>query len=287
MQRILAATDFSTRSHRALRRAGLLARERDAVLTLVHVVEDDQPRSLIELERREASKFLDEQIHSLAELRGVRCSFLLADGAAFDGILQTAKISSAALIVMGSHRRQLLRDVFIGTTIERVIRRGTYPVLMVNNAVDHPYERVLAATDMTEVSAWSIRISEALGMTDNANFALVHAFSALTATKMTLGDASADSINAHVDEERLKANADLSAFIEANQCSAEKWSRHVEPGTPFEVISRVVQEKMPDVLILGTHGRAGIAKFFLESVAEKALSALDVDILVVPRSDKS
>jgi universal stress protein E len=64
MRRILAATDFSTRSHRALRRAGLLARKRDAGLTLVHVVEDDQPRSLIELERREASKFLDEQIQS-------------------------------------------------------------------------------------------------------------------------------------------------------------------------------------------------------------------------------
>ena len=40
---ILAATDFSTRSHRALRRAGLLARERKAELTLVHVLEDDHP----------------------------------------------------------------------------------------------------------------------------------------------------------------------------------------------------------------------------------------------------
>ena len=88
---ILVATDFSTRSQRALRRAGLLARERSAKLTLVHVVEDDQPRTLIELERREASKFLDEQIHSLDELRGVRCSFLLGSGAAFDGILQTAR----------------------------------------------------------------------------------------------------------------------------------------------------------------------------------------------------
>jgi universal stress protein E len=284
MRRILAATDFSTRSHRALRRAGLLARKRDAGLTLVHVVEDDQPRSLIELERREASKFLDEQIHSLAELRGVRCNFLLAGGAAFDGILQTARISSADLIVMGSHRKQLLRDVFIGTTVERVIRGGTYPVLMVNKAVDHPYERVLAATDMSEVSARAIRIGEDFGMTDNANLILVHAFLAPTTTKTTLADASAGAINAYVDEERLRTNADLSAFIEANRFSAEKWSRHVEPGTPFEVISRVVQEKMSDLLILGTHGRTGIEKFFLGSVAEEALRALDVDILVVPQS---
>jgi universal stress protein E len=284
---ILVATDFSTRSQRALRRAGLLARERSAKLTLVHVVEDDQPRSLIELERREASKFLDEQIHSLDELRGVRCSFLLGSGAAFDGILQTARISSADLIVMGSHRRQLLRDVFVGTTVERVIRSGIYPVLMVNNAVDHPYRKVLAATDMSEVSAWAIRVGETLGMNDKADLTLVHAFSALTGGKMSLADARASSIDAYVDEERRRANADLSAFIEANKFGTAKWSRYVELGSPFAVISRVVQEKMPDLLILGTHSRSGVQKFFLGSVAEEALRSLDVDILVVPRADRS
>jgi universal stress protein E len=286
MTRILAATDFSTRSHRALRRAGLLARQTGAELTLVHVVEDDQPRSLIELERREASKFLDDQIHSLTELRGVRCKFLLAVGSAFQGILQTAKISSAELIVMGSHRKQLLRDVFVGTTVERVIRSGPYPVLMVNQPVDHPYERVLAATDMSETSAFAIKVSEAMGISEKANLTLVHAFLAVTAAKMTLGDASADSINAYVDEERRRANADLSAFMLANRFSAEKWSRHVELGTPFEVISRIVQQTMPDLLVLGTHGRSGIVKFLLGSVAEEALRVLDVDILVVPRAEK-
>jgi universal stress protein E len=39
--RILAATDFSTRSQRAVRRAGVLARDKGAELTLVHVVDDD------------------------------------------------------------------------------------------------------------------------------------------------------------------------------------------------------------------------------------------------------
>ena len=90
-----------------------------------------------------------------------------------------------------------------------------------------------------------------------------------------------------MDEERRRANADLAAFIEANQFRAEKWSRYVELGPPFEVISLVVQEKKPDLLILGTHSRSGVLKFFLGSVAEEALRSLDVDILVVPRADRS
>lgn len=46
---ILAATDFSIRSQRAVRRAGLLARESDAELTLVYVVDDDRPSDLVAL----------------------------------------------------------------------------------------------------------------------------------------------------------------------------------------------------------------------------------------------
>ena len=69
---ILAATDFSTRSQRALRRAGLLARDSGAELTLVHVVDDDQPSDLVALERREAERILGEQIDAIPELQGLQ-----------------------------------------------------------------------------------------------------------------------------------------------------------------------------------------------------------------------
>jgi universal stress protein E len=57
--RFLAATDFSTRSQRAVRRAGLLAQEHGAELALVHVVDDDQPQDLVALETREAERILN------------------------------------------------------------------------------------------------------------------------------------------------------------------------------------------------------------------------------------
>jgi universal stress protein E len=86
--RILAATDFSTRSQRALRRAGLLARDTGAELTLVHVVDDDQPQDLIAMERREAGRILAEQVGAVAEFRGVQCHPMVATGDPFDAILR-------------------------------------------------------------------------------------------------------------------------------------------------------------------------------------------------------
>jgi nucleotide-binding universal stress UspA family protein len=58
--------------------------------------------------------------------------------------------------------------------------------------------------------------------------------------------------------------------------------RVVEEGALFEVISTTVKQVKPDVLIIGTRGRFGIAKALLGSVTEEVLRSLDVDILAVP-----
>lgn len=181
---ILAATDFSTRSQRALRRAGLLAQASGGELTLVHVVDDDQPPDLVALERREAERILGEQIGAIAELRGLPSRALVVAGDPFDGILRAAASTRADLVVMGAHRKQLLRDILVGTTIERVIRTGPFPVLMVNKEADQPYRTALATVDMSEPSVNAIRTGMALGLPGGGGLALVHAFLPLAKGKM-------------------------------------------------------------------------------------------------------
>src|SRR5690242_10183967 len=141
---ILAATDFSTRSNRALRQAGLLAQPNRAQLHVVHVVDDDQPEQLVRMEKREAEQVLVEQIYSMPELRGREARPRVVTGDPFDGMIKTAAEVYAELIVMGTHREQLLLDTFIGTTIERVIRKGSFPILMVNNQAQRKYVNVVA-----------------------------------------------------------------------------------------------------------------------------------------------
>jgi nucleotide-binding universal stress UspA family protein len=157
--RILAATDFSTRSNRALRQAGLLVQPAKAELHIVHVVDDDQPEELIRLEKREAERVLKEQVASMPELSGVQAQLMVITGDAFAGILQAAADMKADLIVMGSHRKQLLLDIFIGTTIERVIRKGSFPILMVNHEAQRRYEKVVVPIDMSDASAHALRVA--------------------------------------------------------------------------------------------------------------------------------
>ena len=63
----------------------------------------------------------------MAELRGLAAARMVVAGDPFDGILRAAASRGADLVVMGAHRKQLLRDILVGTTIERVIRTGPDP----------------------------------------------------------------------------------------------------------------------------------------------------------------
>jgi nucleotide-binding universal stress UspA family protein len=212
-----------------------LAHKAGAELVLLRVVDDDQPPGIIELETREANRILSEQINAVVELRGLHCHPMVASGDPFDAILRAAKATSADLIVMGSHRKQLLRDIFIGTTIERVIRKSSAPVLMVNKEVQHPYARVLAAVDMSRPSAHALRCADTLGLMD-ARVTIVHAFWAMARGKMFVANTPIEQIDEYVAKERLRASAELMAFLK--EFSDRGWTLYIEEGLPFEVPAR-------------------------------------------------
>lgn len=282
MKRILAATDFSARSERAVQRAALLAKGNDAELTLVHVVDDDQPKQIVDLEERESRKFLREQIESRPELRDLRCRPEIATGDPFNGILRTAEAIRADLIVMGTHRKQLLRDVFVGTTIERVVRTGPHPVLMVNREADLPYASVLAPVDMSDASAHALKMADALGLLDNVRVTVAYAFMAVAKGKMYVADTPTVRIAEYVAEEQRRADNEVGAFLNAHGFLDRGWQRHIREGGATEVISIAVETMKPDLVVVGTHGRSGIAKMFVGSVTESLLRSLETDILAVP-----
>ena len=279
---ILATTDFSTRSNRALRQAGLLTQPGNAQLHIVHVVDDDQPEELVRLEKREAERVLNEQASSMPELSGVQAQLMVVTGDPFDGILKTAAEVNADLIVMGSHRKQLLLDIFVGTTIERVIRKGSFPVLMVNHEAQRKYDKVVAAVDMSDASANAARVALSTGLISDKGATLLHAFVAVAQGKLSVAGTDQHSIDSYIASERQRALDEVAAFLVANDLRRIRWTLRVEEGGPGEVISRAVAQMHPDLLVMGTEGRSALRKLLIASVTDEALRSLNVDILAVP-----
>lgn len=283
MKRILAATDFSTRSQRALRQAGLLARQAGAELTLLHIVDEDQPSHLIQIELAESEAILNEQVGSVAELQGIDCRIVVTTGVAYDAIRRMAGSILADLIVMGAHRKRLLRDIFVGTTIERVVRTGPCPVLMVNNEAAHSYTRVIAAVEIADGSARALQSARALGFFEHRDLTVVHAFESLTKAKLFTAGVPKERIDTHVAEERHRVDAELATFLRSQGVYGDSWSRWVEEGAAVRIISEAASKIDADLLVIGTRGRSGLARVLLGSVAEEILRSLNLDILAIPQ----
>ena len=156
MRTLLVATDLSARSERALERALALAREAGAALVVVHVVDDDLPTALADAHADAARGTLAERCDALAagqrpaaDAGKGEVTIEVLRGRPHTEIRAAATRHGAELIVVGEHRRDGWRDMFRGTTAERVVRTCGVPVLLVREPVTAPYRRVLAAVDFS------------------------------------------------------------------------------------------------------------------------------------------
>ena len=284
MKLILAATDFSARSDRAIRRAALLARAHDARLMLLHVVDDDRPERLVAEEMATAQELLQKTAESV--LSDVQSEAKVVLGDPFEGVAKTTRESAADLIVMGAHRKQILRGIFIGTSVERVMRMRIAPVLMVNAEPLSAYERGLVATDLSEHSGHALQVARQLRILPPARVVVVRAFDVFARGKLSYAGVSTEKISSHVKEMAAEARSELAGFIAALDADFKPEALRVKEGRAAGVIVDTADETGADIVVVGTHGRSGIAKFLLGSVTEEVMWRLERDILVVPPRPK-
>ena len=140
LRRILTPVDFSIASAVALRTAMELSRRHGARITLVHALKD-VPRHMVSSgsEAWALVRRLPAQLEAVAERLRRKAAFFgaadldteVATGAADGAILEFAARSEADLVVMGIAHRSWLERLVFGSTLRRVLRRTTVPVLVV------------------------------------------------------------------------------------------------------------------------------------------------------------
>lgn len=140
VKRILTPIDFSVASAVALRTAVDLSRRHGARVTLLHALKDVPQHMVFSgSEAWEVVRRLPGRVEAAAERLRRKAAFFGADdvdtevatGDADRAILETATRSAADLIVMGIPHRSWIDRLLVGSTLRRVLRRATVPVLVV------------------------------------------------------------------------------------------------------------------------------------------------------------
>lgn len=287
---ILAATDFSTPAGRAEERAALLAAQHGARLTLLHSL------SSVALERlharfvhgyaRTEAQLMDHfqgALRRLAEDLAARWRIpvtpLLAIGQPHGEITRAVDEIGADLVVLGAMGEHPVREFFLGSTVERVIREAAAPVLVVRNEPQETYRRVLAALDLSPHSPAVAQIARRAA--PESRLTLAHVFEVPFEAKLQFAGVAEEDIRRYRQEERQTALASLHALADGLK-NGDRADVHVEHGMPEAVMPALLREFAADLVVAGKHGSAEIVDLLLGSMTKHLLREAACDVLVVP-----
>jgi nucleotide-binding universal stress UspA family protein len=259
IRHVLFASDLTDRSEIALQRAFELCRQAPLTqLTILHVIAANLPATLTDAQRESAAALLGDQV-SRSDFPVDRTELAIRIGDAFGTIIGEAFTRAADLIVIGQPGKRRYAEVFMGTTAELVIRFADRPVLMVKQAPQGAYRRVLAAFDGSDGAVRALRT--ALAIASGAEFRIVHAW---WPPRVAFGemDALREGITQHNAQLRTMVNKLAREAIAASrQGSLKEPSPNVlvdfVEDNPYTALSS--QSSWADLLVMGTHSKGRLA----------------------------
>ncbi|MGF1624285.1 MAG: universal stress protein [Alphaproteobacteria bacterium] len=278
VKRLIVATDLSARSDRAVERAVALAAEAQAALTVVHVVDAQLPGRIVERQLEDAQAVISDHLASLPDSAKVSTEIAVLLGTDAEDIIRRAEETDADLVIVGVHRNEPSRRLFTGTTAERVIRKGTRPVLMVKDRVQGPYRRVMMGIDFSVCSRRALGF--ALKLLPLAGFQLVHAYEVPFKGFLTGSDTQRMVARKHEGEMELLVKEELGALL-SSVATPPSCETVLREGPVRKVLQEQMERLKPDLLVVGTHGRTGVAGALLGSVAQDLLGDPPCDVLAV------
>jgi nucleotide-binding universal stress UspA family protein len=283
MKNILLATDLAANSDRAMERALKLAKENCAKLHIVHVLPGYKEKKLTSSLKEDTEDLIKGYVYDYKDSQGLSITITALQGdEAYAEILGYAKKIKADLIVMGMHGKTKIRDLFVGTTLERVVRKGIWPVLMVKNKpTGGPYQSIMASVDFDPGSRAALRM--AMEIAPKAVFSVVHAYN----IPVYVGETSylyIESIAAMEEEQQKILDAFLKTetthFKKEHNGATSRLSCKLVGGPTYDTLVKQAKNAKADVIALGAHGRIGVMPGKLGGTAQDILANPPCDVLV-------
>ncbi|MFB6231630.1 MAG: universal stress protein [Salinibacter sp.] len=297
IERILFPTDFSEGAARAFPQAAYLADWHDAELHILNVTgryqhdyEEDRERfpvsqdTLTEWLRRSAESGPGPNEPDLSALPIAQEQ--VESAAPAEAILNYTEEEAIDLTVMGTHGRRGVDRMLFGSVTEEVVRKAPCPALTVRADADRaPSEairRVLVPVDFSEASDTAVRHAKEIAMTYGAEIDLLHvvhepvypAAYGFEPVSFPTGEVI-DNVEAQLADLARETIGYEHVMIEARA------------GNPASEILDYTEENDVDLVVIATHGRTGLDRVLLGSVAERVLRRAPMPVFVVKPDRKS
>ncbi len=269
MKKIIVPVDFSEQSENALKVAANLAKKHNSEILALHMLElnynmisssegfhPEQTVFLIKLAEKRFAGFLKRP-----HLEGVSVTPIIKHYKVFSEVNEVAKEHDADLIIMGSHGTDGLKEIFVGSNTERVVRNASVPVLVIKEAFDNfKVDRFVFASDFNVDNLPAYQKAEKFAKMLSAEMKLVYI--------NVPGDdfLSTEDTYKKINTFLTAANAPQEVKI-YNDYSVEKG------------ILNYSDNISADIIAIPTHGRKGLSHFFMGSIGEDVANHSQIPVV--------
>jgi nucleotide-binding universal stress UspA family protein len=268
LKKLLVCTDGSPASEGAVNAGIKLGALTAAQVFLLGVINSSEifsaipsiPEVVLELEEQALQRL--EEYQKRAAAAGITVETAVVSGITVaDAILEEAGSIKPDWLIMGRKGRTGMDRLLMGSVTKQVIGSSPCPVLVVPREARLEFKKIMIAHDGSVFgeAAWHQTIPLA-----------------------TRADSEVIAVSVARDSSRL---ADCQVALQHLEASAELHRIRLQPlcleGRPFEEIIKAAQEDKVDLLVLGSHGRSGLARLLMGSVAERVTATVNCPVLVV------
>jgi nucleotide-binding universal stress UspA family protein len=199
-------------------------------------------------------------------------------------IIKTADKEDVDLIVAGRQKRDILGELFVGSTTDRIIRHSKVPVLVakyqtlreVMGKVEESYcldlfRRILYPTDWSPGAERVKAFLPALRQVGASEIVLVHVTEELPP--------EAEYLNREALAKRVAAK--IGVLEQELQALGFKVKGFSPEGTPYREINRLATEEDVSLIVMGAHGLGFMEGLFWGSVSQRVVEYSEKPVLVV------
>ncbi|GAA4241626.1 MULTISPECIES: universal stress protein [Winogradskyella] len=259
MNKILVPTDFSEQAENALKVAAMLAKSHNAEIYLLHMMEiptqqtdqgnaeSDIPETLFFMKLAQ-KRF--ENLMASDYLQGLTVHETVKADITFNEIKDSCKEFDIDFIVMGSHGATGLKEMFVGSNAEKVVRTSDVPVLVIKNEHESfdVSDFVFASdfkNDNKETYKQAVKFAKAFG-------SKIHLLLVITSGNFMTS---------------YEAKSRIEDFISGETFDNYTITIHNDNSVEQGILN-VSKDINADLIGISTHGRQGIAHFFNGSISE-------------------
>jgi nucleotide-binding universal stress UspA family protein len=280
-EKVLVSLDSSENSEIILPYAEELARRLHSKLEIVGVYSEHEHTS-----ERLFKSYLNDVVNQLNS-KGLQSRAVFLYGNAAEEILNYANSSDTSLIGMATQGRSGISRWILGSVAEKVLRGATKPLLLVSEkrheakSAEKPiFRRILVPLDGSTLGEVMLPWAKELARRTRTKLFLLHVI--LSPDKLTGVSHYAISFEKQLIETLRKQGREYITSVAA-ELEREKldFKYDLITGMPADTILDYAKENDMDLIAMSTHGRTGVGRFVLGSVADKVVHVSELPVLLI------